>query len=287
MKRFICNLRLFDEGAGAAPATAGMSGTAGDATGTSVNAGDATGTANGTPATSDKPSFEDLVKGDYKEEADRYIQNIIKGRIKDSKADKAMIQTQRDILSIVAAKYGVDVDDLETLKANVSDDDAYYEDKAMEEGLTVEQYKKYAQAEAKGRAYDAMMADQQKEQQMQSQVAAWTEEAEQVKQIFPDFDLRNEMQNTTFQKLLASGVPMENAYVSLHSAEIMQGAMQYTAREVRKATANEIAAQGARPRENASSAQAAATLKTDVSKMTRAEREELSRRAARGEMVYL
>ena len=80
---------------------------------------------------------------------------------------------------------------------------------------------------------------------------------------------------------------MRSAYVACHEAEIMQGAMQYTASEVRKATANEIAAKGSRPRENASSSQAAATLHTDVSKLTRADREALSRRAMSGEMVYL
>lgn len=280
MKRFKLNLRLFDgEGAGAAPASSGASVTAGDAAGT--------GASNGTDATSSRPSFEELIKGDYKEEADKYIQGIVRGRIKDSKQDKATIQAQGDILSIVAAKYGMDTSDLEALKAKVSDDDVYYEDRAMEEGLTVDQYKRISQAEAKGRAYDMMMADQQREQQMQAQVSQWQQEAEQVKQAFPDFDLKTEMQNTTFQRLLSSGVDMQSAYVALHNAEILQGAMQYTASEVRRATANDIAARGSRPRENASSAQAAATLKTDVTKMTREEREELSRRAQRGEMVYL
>ena len=118
MKRFKLNLRLFDEGAGAAPAAAGTSVTAGDATGTGANAQvDATPT--------ERPSFESLIKGDYKAEADRYIQNIVKDRVRNA---KNTIAAQGDILNIVAAKYGMDTSDLNALKDKVSNDDAYYEE---------------------------------------------------------------------------------------------------------------------------------------------------------------
>ena len=280
MRRFKLNLHLFDgEGASAAP-TAGAE--------TSVTGGDATTTSGENTAaaeqTNEKPSFADLIKGDYKQEADKYIQGIVRERVK---ASKDTIAQQGDILNIVAAKYGMDTSDLAALKDKVSNDDAYYEDRAMEEGLTVDQYKRIAQAESKARAYDEAMAQQQRDQAAQQQVAEWQAQAEEVKQAFPGFDLQTEVSNPTFQRLLQAGVDMRSAYVACHEAEIMQGAMQYTASEVRRATANEIAAKGSRPRENASSSQAAATVRTDVSKLTKADREALSRRAAAGEIVYL
>lgn len=277
MKRFKLNLRLFDEGAGAAPAAAETSVSAGNAPGTEANAQvDATPT--------ERPSFESLIKGDYKAEADKYIQGIVRERVRNA---KNTIAAQGDILNIVAAKYGMDTSDLNALKDKVSNDDAYYEDRAMEEGMTVDQYKRIAQAEAKSAAYEAEINQQRQEQFIQNKIQGWAEEAERVKQVFPDFDLKTEMANPTFQQLLGNGVNMQSAYVALHDAEILQGAMRYTAQEVRKATANDIAARGSRPRENASSSQAAATVRTDVSKLTRADREELSRRAARGEIVNL
>lgn len=277
MKRFKLNLRLFDEGAGAAPAAAETSVSAGNAPGTEANAQvDATPT--------ERPSFESLIKGDYKAEADKYIQGIVRERVRNA---KNTIAAQGDILNIVAAKYGMDTSDLNALKDKVSNDDAYYEDRAMEEGMTVDQYKRIAQAEAKSAAYEAEINQQRQEQFIQNKIQGWAEEAERVKQVFPDFDLKTEMANPTFQQLLGNGVNMQSAYVALHDAEILQGAMRYTAQEVRKATANDIAARGSRPRENASSSQAAATVRTDVSKLTRADREELSRRAARGEIVTL
>lgn len=274
MKRFRLCLRYFDgEGAGVA---------SGSPAGEGVASAEATA-----DSTQERPSFKDLIKGDYKQEADEYIQGIVRSRVKDSKADKAMIKSQNDILSIVAAKYGMDTSDLEALKSKVSEDDAYYEDRAMEEGLTVDQYKRIAQAEAKNKAYEEQMHQAQVEQQLQAQVAQWTDQAEQVKQSFPDFELQTELQNPTFQRLLQSGVDMQSAYVAIHNAEILQGAMQYTAQEVRKATANDIAARGTRPRENGASNRASANVRTDVSKLTRADREALARRAMSGEIVTL
>ena len=273
MTRFKLNLSLFDE-AGAAPAGEATSVTTGNAAGTEVT--------EGVDTAPDRPSFEDLIKGDYKAEADKYIQGIIRERLKGS---KATIASQNDILSVVAAKYGMDTSDLNALKEKVSADDTYYEDRAAEEGLTVDQYRRIADAEKKSQAYDMMMEDQRREQAMQAQVQQWQAQADQVKQSFPDFDLRSELQNATFQKLLQSGVDMQSAYVAMHNAEILQGAMQYTASAVRKATANDIAQNGSRPRENASGSRAAASMRKDPSKLTRAEREELSRRALAGEYI--
>lgn len=287
MREFELNLRLFD-GEGAAPAGGGTGSVTGVATGNVANPATA-GTADATPTGDSRPSFKDLIKGDYKEEADEYIQNIVRSRVRDSKRDKDLLSRQGDILGIVAAKYGLDSNDLDldALREKVSEDDSYFEDRAMEEGLTVDQYRRLHDAEQKAQSYEAQVAQQRREAEVQQQVAQWQEQAEQVKQVFPSFDLQSELQNETFRKLLSQGVNMQSAYVAMHDAEILQGAMQYTAQEVRKATANDIAARGGRPRENASSHRAAATVRTDVSKLTKADREALSRRAMSGEIINL
>lgn len=283
MKKWNLRLNLFDGGEGASAPGTGTASVSGVATGNEVsNAADTT--QNGDTG---RPSFKDLIKGDYKQEADEYIQGIIRQRVRDSKQDKETIARQAEILNTVAAKYGMDASDLAALQEKVSADDAYIEEAAMEEGLTTDQYRRIRDAEAKAAAYEAHLAEADRERATQQKVAQWQAEAEQVKSIFPDFDLAAEMQNPTFQNLLRNGVDMQSAYVSQHQAEILQGAMRYTAQEVRKATANDIAARGARPRENASSARAAATVRTDVSKLTKADREELSRRALKGEIINL
>ena len=268
------NLRLFDEGASAAPAEAAQS----------VNDGDATitGESNtGDSATPERPSFKDLIKGDYKAEADEYIQGLMDKRFKAHKDMETKMRAQDEILATVAGKYNVDAANLDALREAVMNDDSLYEERAMQEGLTVEQLKRVEQAEAKNRMYEA----QQQQLQAQQQVSVWQQQAADVKKNFPDFDLNSELQNDTFRRQLQLGIDMQSAYVAAHQAEILQGAMQYTAQEVRKATAQEIASRGQRPRENAQAGQAASTAGKDVSKLTRADREALSRRAMAGEII--
>ena len=287
MMKWNLRLNLFDGGEGASAPAAGAASVTGAATGNEVGAEGTENAADTTQAETGRPSFKDLIKGDYKQEADEYIQNIVRSRVRDSKKDKDTIALQAEILGTVAAKYGLDGSDLDALREKVSEDDAYIEQAAMEEGLTTDQYRRIRDAEQKAAAYEAHMAEAERERATQQKVAEWQAEAERVKQVFPDFDLATEMQNPTFQKQLRLGIDMQSAYVSLHQAEILQGAMRYTAQEVRKATANDIAARGARPRENASSARASATVRTDVSKLTKADREALSRRALSGEIINL
>ena len=287
MKKWNLRLNLFDGEEGASAPAGGEASVTGVATGTEVGA-EGTDTADTTQTGDiDRPSFKDLISGDYKKEADEYIQGIIRKRVRDSKQDKETIAKQAEILNTVAAKYGMDASDLAALQEKVSADDAYIEEAAMEEGLTTDQYRRIRDAEAKAAAYEAHMAEAERERATQQKVAEWQAEAEKVKQVYPDFDLATELENPTFQKQLRLGIDMQSAYVALHQAEILQGAMRVTAQEVRRATANDIAARGQRPRENASSARSAATVRTDVSKLTRADREALSRRALSGEIVTL
>lgn len=277
MRRFRLNLKLFDEGAASAAEGASVTG---------VTPGSEASADTAQEDAAPRPSFEDLIKGDYKKDADAYIQKTVRDRLK---GPNKTIAEQKKILSVVAGKYGLDSEnlDLAALSEKVSADDAYYEERAMMNGLTVEQQRRQDQIEAENRMYRAEAEQAQREAAMHEQVTQWQAQADQVKQAFPDFDLATELQNETFRQILSTGVDMQSAYVAVHNAEILQGAMRYTAQEVRKATVNDIQARGTRPRENASSSQAAAKLKTDVSKLTKADREELSRRAMSGEIVTL
>lgn len=284
MKKFKLNLFLFDgEGSG----TAGVATGEGASAEGTQNEAAATPTTD-TPATPDLDAeYKELISGKYKEASDKHIQGILNKRFKANKEMETRLSDQGAILDIVAEKYGAAKGDLKALMEAVKNDDSYYEDKAAEEGLTVEQYKRIAQAEAKNRAYEAQLQERQKNEFMQRQLSVWDEQAKELKKVFPDFDLHTELQNETFQKQLQLGIDMQSAYVAAHQAQILSGAMQYTAQAVRKATADDIAARGQRPRENAMSTQAAARVGTDVSKLTRADREALARRAMAGEIINL
>jgi hypothetical protein len=110
-------------------------------------------------------------------------------------------------------------------------------------------------------------------------------QAESTKQIYPSFDLRAEMQNPKFIDLLRSNIDVRTAYEVIHKDDIIAGAMQFTAKTVEQKLTNKIIAGGARPSENGNSSQGASVTKSDVSALTKADRDEIARRVARGEKI--
>ena len=80
---------------------------------------------------------------------------------------------------------------------------------------------------------------------------------------------------------------MRTAYEVLHKDEIIPAAMQFTAKTVESKLAKKIAAGGQRPAENGMGSGSPAVVKSDPSQWTRADREEIRRRVARGEKIRL
>ena len=132
-----------------------------------------------------------------------------------------------------------------------------------------------------------LAAERGRQQQNQQQVQAqkWYEESLVVKSRFPNFDLSAELQNPAFVSMLRSGTPMEHAYKVMHFDELMQGAVQLTTANTEKRVVNNVRARGNRPAENGTASQSAFTVRDDVSKLSKKERAEISRRAMRGEHI--
>lgn len=115
----------------------------------------------------------------------------------------------------------------------------------------------------------------------EAQLRAWDSQAEQVKALYPSFDLSLEARSRDFRAMLRAGVPMRQAFEVLHMEQIKAAQAQAAERAV---TAN-IRARGARPQENGAGAASAFTVKDDVSRLTAQDRAEMARRAARGETI--
>ena len=113
----------------------------------------------------------------------------------------------------------------------------------------------------------------------------WAQQAEQARQLYPGLDMNVEAKNPRFRQLLRSGVDVADAYLVIHQQEILPAAMRHTARVVEQKLVDKFRASGSRPVENGISAQAPAVSKTDVSKLTKAERDEIRKRAAMGEKI--
>ena len=229
--------------------------------------------------------FEKLIKGEYKDLYDQRVQDTVQKRLKGSKENEAKLTALSPTIELLARKYGVDASDIEALNKAIEDDDAYYEQEALEKGVTVEQLKEIRKMEKENAELKRQMQEQTAKEKGAQLYAQWMEQAEKAKTIYPSFDLRAEMQNQKFVDLLRANVDVRTAYEVIHKDDIIPAAMQFTAKTVEQKLTNKIMANGARPNENGISSQSAAQYKSDVSQLSKADREEIIRRVQRGEKI--
>lgn len=112
--------------------------------------------------------------------------------------------------------------------------------------------------------------------------ARWAAEEARMRQVQPSFSLRQELKNPEMRRLMQlPGMRMADAYRLAH----YEDAMRATARRVEQGVMERVRQRGARPLENGARPSSAAAVKPDVSKMTRAQREQLERLALHGAKI--
>ena len=298
------NLQLFAEGAGGGDGGTGSEG----ATGATVTAAgsqtkgvksnpladvkygiqeEATPAAKveATPTEDRNAKFEALIKGEYKDLYDAKMQDTIQKRLKGQKETVDRYNELTPTLEILAKKYGVDATDVKALNKAIEEDDSYFEEEALEKGITVEQLKEIRKMERENADLKRQMAEQTRKDNAAQQYATWMRQAEDAKKTYPTLNLDVETQNPQFRQLLLSGVDVGTAYLVVHKDEVIPAAMQYTAKTVEQKLTNKVIANGARPSENGNSSQSATVVKSDVSQLSKADRQEIIRRVQRGEKI--
>ena len=125
------------------------------------------------------------------------------------------------------------------------------------------------------------------ENRRQSEIilSRWRQQFEEMKSLYPDADFDTELRNPEVTKILRTGLPFQTAYEAAHHKELMQGTIAYAVRKTRDDTARNIQNRQARPQENGMG-RSAGEVRSDVSKLTKADRREIARRAAAGEKIY-
>jgi hypothetical protein len=240
---------------------------------------------NPTPAEDRNAKFEALIKGEYKDLYDAKMQDTIQKRLKGTKETVDKYNELTPTLEILAKKYGVDASDVKALNKAIEEDDSYFEEEALEKGITVQQLKEFRKMERENADLKRQMEEQNRKENANKVYAQWMEQAEQAKAVYPSFDLRTEMQNPQFVNLLRSNVDVKTAFEVLHKDEIIPAAMQYAAKTAEQKLTNKVIANGARPVENGNSSQGATVVKSDVSQLSKADRAEIIRRVQRGEKI--
>ena len=229
--------------------------------------------------------FEKLIKGEYKDLYDAKMQDTIQKRLKGQKETVDKFNALTPTLELLAKKYGVDANDIDALGKAIEEDDSYYEQEALDKGMTVQQLKEIKKMERENADLKAQMEEAQRQENGKKLYATWMQQADEAKKVYPSFDLRAEMNNPKFVDLLRSNIDVRTAYEVLHKDEIIPAAMQFTAQTVESKIAKSIASNGARPSENGMSSQSAAVVKSDVSQLSKADRAEIIRRVQRGEKI--
>ena len=230
-------------------------------------------------------SYNDF-KRQFQKEYQEDLRRIINKRFKKA----TMVESERDalksqneqydeLMKVLSQRFGTN--DVEQLTRQLADDKEWREEQALKQGLSLEAYDRVQEAEKK-----ADKATSELEQlSNQKIIEDWENEAAQLVQLYPSFSFAKEIENEKFALGLQSGMSVRDAYQFAHFDEIISGAIEYTARETKRAVAQAKAQRMARPAENGTKAVAAATVKSDVSKLSKKDMEEIDKRVLRGERI--
>ena len=241
-------LQLFAEGAGDTGVTAPDAGVQG------VKQTASTDTAQPleTTATDPDAEFQRLIRGQFKDQYNARVRDIVQKRLKDRQSTLEQYQALEPSLKQLAELYGVEAKDLKALTEAIGSD---------------------------------LQSREPTQAQVMDQYHQWIDQEQQAKALYPSLELKQELSNPRFRALLRAGAQVEEAYLVVHRDEILPAVMRYSADAAREKLANRIAANDIRPPETAMAAQSSAVVKQDVARMTRAQRQDIIRRVQQGEII--
>ncbi|MEA4920635.1 MAG: hypothetical protein VB078_06935 [Clostridiaceae bacterium] len=321
----VLDLHMFEGSASAAGAGAGEGGAQGDTKGGSANTqqsktGDlssvkygkvddngtedvksqpdvqapaAEGAVQGVNVTSDtlearQKEFDELINSDkYKDIYTKRTQEMINRRFAQTKTAETENGKLREIADLLSQKYGIQDDgDFSKLKSAIDGDEDTWAKAADEAGMSIEQYKKFNTLQKRNAAFEAAKQNDIRAEQNRQKAETWMREAQELKSKFPQFDLKAELADPNFMAAINAGVPMETVYKGKYYDQFVESATQSAAQTTEKNLVDNIRAKGKRPSENGTASQSAAfTVKSDPSKLTLADFDEIAKRVMRGEKI--
>ncbi len=185
--------------------------------------------------------FNQLINGKFKEQFTKKTQAIIDKRFKQTKELEEYKERVSPLVESLLKKYGVESGNENTLIDFIE--------------KPIEQTERVTKA--------------QRVSTLRGRISDWIKQSDEVKNTYPDFDLRNELRGSKlFSQLLLGGAPLKAAYETVHKDEILSGAMAYTADRVREQVVKGIEAKGRRPLENGVSSESAVVTSVDVNSLT-------------------
>lgn len=270
---------------GIGPAAAGQGKAAGDRKGGAPVAGGQEGRTDAQRKQERRKHYQELINGEFKDLYTSDVQNIIDRRFKTTKELERWVGKSQPILDLLMERYGIGDGDTEKLQKAIDAENADLARAAKKAGMSVEEYRRLQRLRGENRDLLDAQRQRQVREKVEVQLRQWYGEGEKLQKLYPNFDLGRESKNPRFLALLRSGIPVRHAYEVIHMDEIKEGVAKAAARSTEKQVVDAIRAKGVRPAENGTAAQSGFTVKGDVSKLTKKDRAEIARRAARGEKI--
>ena len=223
-------------------------------------------------------------------EYNKHMQATVQSRVRSAKGAEEALGKMAPALELLARKHGQDPAkiDYDALAKAISDDESYYEDKALEMGVSIETAKRIDQQERDTARQQREEARTLEEQKFQNHIMKLEQQGEALKKVFPNFDLRTELRNPTFARLTSPnmGMSVEDAYYAVHRKEIDAARSQVIAQKTAQKISNSIQAGSRRPNENGTSGQAPSVTTFDYRTASREQREAFKKRIRSGEKIY-
>lgn len=232
-----------------------------------------------------RKSFEELIKGDYKDLFDERVRENIDRRFKNVHDSKEELDRVSTSLLPLYERYGIDEGDWDGLEEAIRSDAMLFADEAEEMGLTPQQYMFAKNAELEAKRAQTELDRVKGAQEAQKAYQGWMREGEELKKTYPDFDLAQEVQNDKFMTLLKQDWNVADAYEAIHAKELITNGIGTAASVAQKNVVDSIRARGMRPSENGTGSKAGVIVKKDPSKFDEQDMVEIRKRVSNGEKI--
>lgn len=228
-----------------------------------------------------RTNFENYIRGEGKQYYEERVQKIINKRFAETRVLEDNAKTIEPMLRALATNYNVDLSDLKALSEAVLNDQRLYEERAKQNGVSVETQMKFDKIQQQNDLLLAQQQEQAKLEHTQQIINSWNEQAEEFRQEVPDFDLDAALENKEFYDLVTRGFKISTAY----NAAFPDLFEKRVAVKTEKRVTDNIRSRGMRVSENGVSSTATATERFNAKNLTPAQRRELANRAERGEII--
>ena len=205
-----------------------------------------------------KKTFKELLDSDedYKKSHDDAVKKAVKDRFKTHDAELAKYKS---LVELGAKKYGIDTTSesyLSDLETALTRDEAYYEQYAIDNDVSVETARKMVTAEDKIARWEEADRERKEAEESARMMDDLRKKEAAAKVKYPNLDLDTEMQSPEFRRLLANiGGDVETAYFVTHRNEIITDTVSKAIKQAQENTVNTIRANQGRPAENGLSSQ--------------------------------